>query len=503
MGFRKLSKLRQEAVPLDYSHDILTSLGSSLSMRRLPEVRVSVEVSSPLLFGLFHPVILLPSGFYERSSPEELRLMLLHELFHWKHGDIRMLLFKRMVEAFFFFHPAVWYAGRIAVRASEQICDDAVVSFTGSSASYASCLLSISENAGNQSSYALAGLAVRDSAVGQRIKRILKEGYTMISMKAVLASVSVLILVSVLGLPTFLISAKAASGRGQIVFSRGMWQNENAESFFNIWVMDADGENEKQLTNSGKDTYPSWSPDGRRIAFLSTRDGRNEIYVMDSDGANVKRLTDMPDVHGFPSWSPDGEMISFVRKDGRGKIFTMDANGKKVEVLIDLPVWNYHRAQWSPDGKKIAFSNDPGNSNYSIWVADADGTNGEMVANVSEYDVKPAWSPDGKSIAFESNTTVNPQENLARIHVMDADGQNERVLAEGHDPCWSSDGKSIAFSWNWQIHIMDSDGKNPKQITNNALFDWLPDWWGDSTAVEPVNKLKATWGKMKRGLFSR
>jgi Tol biopolymer transport system component len=266
--------------------------------------------------------------------------------------------------------------------------------------------------------------------------------------------------------------------------------------------MDSDGRNEKQLTTSGG-SFPAWSPDGQRIGFVSSRDGRSEIYVMDSDGANKERLTNIPGVVGFPSWSPDGERMSFIREEGgRGKIFVMDADGKNIESLqIDLPGWIYHRAPWSPDGKKIAFSSDPGNSNYSIWVVDADGANAEMVANVSKYDVQIAWSPDGGSIAFESNTAVNPQKNLVRIHVMDADGQNERVLAEGRAPCWSSDGKSIAFSWNSEIYTIDADGKNLKRLTNTALAEWVPDWWGTSAAVDPAGKLKSAWGKIKGKLF--
>ena len=90
--------------------------------------------------------------------------------------------------------------------------------------------------------------------------------------------------------------------------------------------MDADGKNITQLTQNGRNGYPSWSPDGQRIAFASDRDGENfhfQIYVMDADGKNITQLT-QNGRNLDTAWSPDGQRIAFVsNRDGDWNIYVM------------------------------------------------------------------------------------------------------------------------------------------------------------------------------------
>ena len=167
--------------------------------------------------------------------------------------------------------------------------------------------------------------------------------------------------------------------------------------------MDADGGNQLNLTNNPLDDRdPSWSPDGKRIAFASGREGHfrgasgitSEIYLMDADGQNVQKLTNNHKNDWYPSWSPDGKRIAFA-SDRKGdldnfEIYVMDADGQNVQKLTNNRK-DDSSPSWSPDGKRIAFFSYRDNNHAEIYVMDADGDNLENLTNNRHSDVSPAW----------------------------------------------------------------------------------------------------------------
>ena len=228
-----------------------------------------------------------------------------------------------------------------------------------------------------------------------------------------------------------------------------------------IYVMDADGGNPQNLTNQpAEDWYPSWSPDGKRIAFMSLRDGHiidvaptYEIYVMDADGGNPRNITNDRNDDRYPSWSPDGERIVFVsQRPGhfRSKflityeIYVMDADGNNQQRLTENRQNDLYPS-WSPDGERIAFEADRKGDfeNPEIYVMDADGNNQQRLTENRRSDLQPSWSPDGERIAF-----VSWRDGNAEIYVMDADGNNpQRLTNNPHDdfsPAWLNSPFSVS-----------------------------------------------------------
>jgi dipeptidyl aminopeptidase/acylaminoacyl peptidase len=198
---------------------------------------------------------------------------------------------------------------------------------------------------------------------------------------------------------------------------------------FEIYVMSSVGTNPKRLTNNPAfDGYPEWSPDGTKIAFVSSRDGNENIYVMASDGSGQTRLTNYPSLDFYPSWSPDGTTIAFVRDS---YIFVMDPLGFGQKKLGDGVVgWS---PDWSPDGTKIAFHklSSPASVTNEIYVVNADGSGLKNISNDPALDYSaPSWSPDGTKIAFHRA----PNDESGEIHLMNADGSGKTgALAIGFD----------------------------------------------------------------------
>ena len=198
----------------------------------------------------------------------------------------------------------------------------------------------------------------------------------------------ILIGVVVFGLTLMMMGVDA---QAQITFSSDRDRN------FEIYVMDTDGKKPQRLTNNlFSDRDPSWSPDSKRIIFVSERfdrdDWNREIYVMDADGDNEQKLTNAGN-NWSPSWSPDGKRIAFssdqAEDGGDLEIYVMDADGQNEKRLTKSPNADWSPS-WSPDSEHIAFTSERDDENWEIYVMDADGGNQQRLTRNPHSDVDPA-----------------------------------------------------------------------------------------------------------------
>jgi Tol biopolymer transport system component len=231
-----------------------------------------------------------------------------------------------------------------------------------------------------------------------------------------------------------------------------------------------------RLTNDlASDTSPTWSPDGKQIAFNSNREGQQAIFVMNADGSSVRRIHNGLPVSNGAIWLPDGR-IRFG--DGRN-IYTMKPDGSEVVRL------NYS-GEPSPDGRQILFIKEviPGESD-ELFVANADGRNPRRLTHNKIFDGAPGWSPDGRKIVYTSFPDADWTKGF--ICTINSDGggltrlTNEPLKATG-PPRWSPDGTRIAFRVSDNpnaIYVMKADGRNQMKLTDVATglfgFAWAPD----------------------------
>jgi TolB protein len=236
-----------------------------------------------------------------------------------------------------------------------------------------------------------------------------------------------------------------------------------------------------------KDGSPAWSPDGRRIAFYSERDGNAEIYVMNADGSGVTRLTNTSADEGYPAWSPDGRTISFDSdRTGNFDVFAMNADGSNVRPLTTHPARDVS-ATWSPDGSKIVFMSDRESGGFDAYEAAPDPAAPARRVTRTGSTWFPVFSRDGTALAFHVGRDV---------HTLEAAGDDPRRLTtdpeNGMYPSWSPDGKRIVFmSWRTgrtELFTMNVDGSDQKKLVTLDKGDAVdPRWSPDGSKIAFVH----------------
>jgi Tol biopolymer transport system component len=242
-----------------------------------------------------------------------------------------------------------------------------------------------------------------------------------------------------------------------------------------------------KLSGDADDAGPSFSPDGKQIAFTSWRDGNAEIYVMGRDGSNVRRLTNHPAFDNYPVFSPDGTQIAFAsnREDERAEVYLKNLNDESPPRRIT----NSNRGTglrgkcWSSDGTQM------------LLYTNQNGKDQVLLAGIEPYAARPFLSsenedlndprlaPDGKQILYQARLSDRSLE----LRLTELETKRTRVIFKTEPdaptglyfvPAWSPDEKQIAFTnkvaGNTEIFTIKTDGSDLRNLTNNPMLDTSP-----------------------------
>ena len=278
---------------------------------------------------------------------------------------------------------------------------------------------------------------------------------------------------------------------GTLVFQSDLRSPENPEGRSRLYTLDLKTGARTALTRGSnhRDEVPKWSPDGKRIAFKSNRDGNFDVYVMDADGRNPQRITDHPAHDHDPAWLPDGQSLVFSsERDSRSDLYRVWLNDKRVDRLTHHFVGRAIMPNVSPDGKFVAFAAQT-LQRLNFWefqVHVLDLTTGKTrPLDNSGGACWPNWSADGRLLA-----NVLLAKEPSQIQVRNADGSGAREIKADptrwhYYPDWSNDGRLLFLSVSpqhhegedWDLAVVSTDGSRPYQrLTMGHGNDRVPDW---------------------------
>lgn len=274
---------------------------------------------------------------------------------------------------------------------------------------------------------------------------------------------------------------------GELVFAV-----TNRSSYYpDLYLMHSDGTGLRRITSRGAYT-PAWSPDGKWIAFASSRsrprhENASEIYVMRANGTALRRVTRNRFADFQPAWAPDGRRLVFQSSSASASgIAVINVNGTGFRRLTDdgeaVPAW-------SPDGATIAYGRLTGPPERAgIWLMNPDGTNRRQLTFPPQHpdggsstgaDSMPEWSPDGGQIAF-----TRRYRGRNDIYALRVDGSGLRRLTkqigQHFSATWSPNGRRIVFITTLNqrrvIDVINADGTQQRRLSTGRGGYIDPDW---------------------------
>jgi len=283
-------------------------------------------------------------------------------------------------------------------------------------------------------------------------------------------------------------------GTGEIAFA------SDRTGIPQIYLSDLSGDSVQPITNVPEGAcQPSWSPDGMQLVFVSPCKARFDLtdsplagtalYIINVDGSN---LTPLPTASGAdfePAWSPDGKRIAFTSiRDGYMQIYSINLADQSVTRLTNTPSQvDTRQPAWSPHSNQILYAEKRYGA-YQIWAMTDNGQSPQQVvrSGPSFWDYRPAWSPDGKTILFNERNSSGPVQPWVMVIPYDKRGTDAAYRLK-LDPLpqenvqYSPDGAWVAFEGisdgtNNDIFYVSVSGTNRTRVTDDPGVDFDPTW---------------------------
>lgn len=235
---------------------------------------------------------------------------------------------------------------------------------------------------------------------------------------------------------------------------------------YRLQIADADGQGAREVMSSSEPIMsPVWSPDGKRMAYVSFEDRAAAVYVQNLSTGERRKVSATPGINGAPAWSPDGSTLALtLSKDGNPEIYTLDvASGALRRVTRDDAIDT--EASWSPDGRSLVMTSDRGGK-PQLYLVPAMGGEPQRLTYEGDYNARGVFSPDGRSLAM-----VHGGEGGYRIAVMDMGSRTLKVLTRGRldeSPSFAPNGHVILYTrkdgGRDQLAMVAVDGQGQRNI---------------------------------------
>lgn len=213
---------------------------------------------------------------------------------------------------------------------------------------------------------------------------------------------------------------------------------------YQLQVADSDGYAPSTILRSAEPLMsPSWSPDGKRLAYVSFENKVPEIFIQEINTGQRRSVSRFQGINGAPAWSPDGKRLALtLSRQGNPDIYVLDiASGQARQVTRSFAIDT--EPAWTPDGKAIAFTSDRGGK-PQVYQIPAGGGRPERLTYEGEYNARPAFSPDGKQLVF-----VNGHQGRYRVAIMELENKLLRVLTDGtldESPSFAPNGGMLLYA---------------------------------------------------------